>query len=187
MLFTDVYQRYQGSDGYKNTGCYNLRCRPGFVQLSKRVVPDMPLPPSDYKGPQYYMEIVVLRDQKTGNWWLNIQNEWIGYWPKTIFTSLASGATLLEWGGEIFTPTTGVHTATEMGSGHFPSEGGDGISASFNKLIYVDQTYKVWTPATVTTAASRPKCYNIGVAGNVGAKRGYTFFFGGPGRNAYCP
>ncbi|XP_049931845.1 uncharacterized protein LOC116247428 [Nymphaea colorata] len=163
-------------DAYAKTGCYNLKC-PGFVQVSRRLAPGAVLPVSAFKGRQ---------DPKTANWWLGINDEWIGYWPRTIFTTLASGATFLEWGGEIINGGRTGHTTTDVGSGHFPSQGLDGVSDSFNNLQYVDQNYKVMKPTTVSAFASRPKCYNLKVLGDVGGNRGYTFFFGGTGRNANC-
>ncbi|KAF3775087.1 hypothetical protein EJ110_NYTH51382 [Nymphaea thermarum] len=173
------------SDGYTKTGCYNLDC-PGFIQVSRKLAPGAVLPVSTSKGRQVYMKILVYRDPKTAHWWLRIGDEWIGYWPRTIFTTLASGATRLEWGGEIINEGRTGHTTTDMGSGHFPSEGLDGVSASFNTLLYVDQNDKVMKPTSVSELVSRPKCYNLKVLGDAGGNRGYTFFFGGPGRNADC-
>ncbi|KAF3775086.1 hypothetical protein EJ110_NYTH51365 [Nymphaea thermarum] len=166
---------YWTSDGYKKTGCYNLNC-PGFVQVSRKLAPGVVLPASTYKGSQLYMKFFVYRDPKTAHWWLRIGEEWVGYWPRTIFTTLASGATFLEWGGEIINGGTTVHTTTDMGSGHFPSKGSDGVSASFNSLLYVDQNYKVMKPTSVSAIVSRPKCYGLKVFGDVGGNRGYTFF-----------
>jgi hypothetical protein len=62
--------------------------------------------------------------QNKGNWWLRVQDQLLGYWPHLIYTNLASSATGVSWGGEIYNKGEGGHhTLTQMGSGHFPSEG----------------------------------------------------------------
>ncbi|KAH0884525.1 hypothetical protein HID58_060621 [Brassica napus] len=154
-------------DNYQNTGCYNLICS-GFVQINKRLTPGYLLTPiSTYNGPQFKFTVQIWKDPKTGNWWLQLNDqELIGYWPKELFTNLAGeGASTIEWGGEVVnTKKDGQHTTTEMGSGHFPSEG-------FGKA----------NPVGVQTLVSRPTCYDI--------KTGYDklyevfFYYGGPGRN----
>ncbi|CAH2042850.1 unnamed protein product, partial [Thlaspi arvense] len=63
-------------------------------------------------------------DKSSGNWWLEVQGEAIGYWPESIFTALADSARLVEWGGEIYDAKLNVHhKTTQMGSGHFLYEG----------------------------------------------------------------
>uniref|UniRef100_M4DDF0 Neprosin PEP catalytic domain-containing protein n=1 Tax=Brassica campestris TaxID=3711 RepID=M4DDF0_BRACM len=125
-------------------------------------------------------------DPKTGNWWLQLnEQELIGYWPKELFTNLADeGASTIEWGGEVVnTKKDGQHTTTEMGSGHFPSEG-FGKASSFALIKIIDMNNGIIDPVGVQTLVSRPTCYDI--------KTGYDklygvfFYYGGPGRNPEC-
>ncbi|KAJ0254847.1 hypothetical protein HA466_0096940 [Hirschfeldia incana] len=102
-------------------------------------------------------------DPKTGNWWLQLnEKELIGYWPKELFTSLADeGASTIEWGGEVVnTKKDGQHTTTEMGSGHFPSEG-FGKASSFDVIKIIDMNDGIIDPVGVQTLVSRPTCYDL--------------------------
>ncbi|KAL0668479.1 hypothetical protein Bca4012_031183 [Brassica carinata] len=102
-------------------------------------------------------------DPKTGNWWLQLNDqELIGYWPKEIFTNLADeGASVIEWGGEVVNKKKdGQHTTTEMGSGHFPSEG-FGKASSFEVIKIIDMNNGLIDPVKVKTLVSRPACYDI--------------------------
>ncbi|KAK6263127.1 hypothetical protein QUC31_008943 [Theobroma cacao] len=43
-------------------------------------------------------------DPKSGNWWLSFgDDDQIGYWPSSLFSSLSSSATEIAWGGAVFT------------------------------------------------------------------------------------
>ncbi|KAJ4905010.1 hypothetical protein Rs2_18961 [Raphanus sativus] len=178
---------YWTSDNYQNTGCYNLIC-PGFVQINKRLTPGYLLTPiSTYNGPQFKFTIQIWKDPKTGNWWLQLnEKELIGYWPKELFTNLADeGASTIEWGGEVVnTKKDGQHTTTEMGSGHFPSEG-FGKASSFDVIKVIDMNDGIVDPVGVKTLATRPTCYDL----KTGYDKQYEvfFYYGGPGRNPQCP
>ncbi|KAK1285924.1 hypothetical protein QJS10_CPB20g00470 [Acorus calamus] len=116
------------ADGYVNTGCYNLKC-PGFVQVNHAIALGGTVTPiSVFDGPQYKMTVSIFKDANTGNWWLQVEDDAIGYWPSSLVPGIADGAEMVQYGGEIFDVATEVgtavaHTTTEMGSGHFPSEG----------------------------------------------------------------
>ncbi|KAF8085825.1 hypothetical protein N665_0645s0004 [Sinapis alba] len=178
---------YWTNDNYQNTGCYNLMCS-GFVQINKRLTPGYLLTPiSTYNGPQVKFTVQVWKDPKTGNWWLQLnEKELIGYWPKELFTNLADeGASTIEWGGEVVnTKKNGQHTTTEMGSGHFPSEG-FGKASSFEVIKIIDMNDGIIDPVGVQTLVSRPTCYDL----KTGYDKQYKvfFYYGGPGRNPECP
>ncbi|GJS55969.1 RNA-directed DNA polymerase, eukaryota [Tanacetum coccineum] len=91
-------------DGYRS-GCYNLEC-PGFVQTSSRAS----------------VGAAFSKDPKSGNWWLKVGSEDVGYWPQTLFTNLRDHATTIEY-GEVYSENSGKHMPTPMGSGHLPDEG----------------------------------------------------------------
>ncbi|KAK2654521.1 hypothetical protein Ddye_014377 [Dipteronia dyeriana] len=125
------------SDGYQNTGCYNLQC-PGFVQIDKGLaLGGLMEPVSSYNGSQFEILLIVKRDQVSGNWWLTIQDKIIGYWPGSLFTGLADMSTEIIWGGVVLNSNVGGHhTATQMGSGHFPGEGIGNASYNRNMGLY---------------------------------------------------
>ncbi|KAL1210808.1 Protein neprosin [Cardamine amara subsp. amara] len=177
---------YWTSDGYQKTGCYNL-CS-GFVQTNNQYsVGASYTSASQYDGGQLDLNILVWKDQKTGNWWLKInENDVMGYWPGSLFNSLGDGATKVEWGGEIYTHSGVRHTTTDMGSGHFAEEGYK--KASYIKNIkVVDGTNNLREPEGLYSSAdNNGNCYNV-KAGDAGTTFGVHFFFGGPGQNVKCP
>ncbi|XP_058073991.1 protein neprosin-like [Magnolia sinica] len=190
LLFGDDKTRlftYWTGDGFNRTGCFNVLC-PGFVQVSKNVVLGADITPlSTYNGTQYIIDLMVYKDPKNGNWWLVYGNEPVGYWPTPLFKNLKE-ATLIEWGGEVLnTAMGGIHTTTQMGSGHFPYEG-PGKSSYFRNILTVDQTNIFRAPDWVVPFSDKPQCYNVRYDGSkIGKDMGYFFFFGGPGEGADCP
>ncbi|RWR72566.1 NEP-interacting protein 1 [Cinnamomum micranthum f. kanehirae] len=75
-------------------------------------------------------------DKATSNWWLVVNNESVGYWPSSLFQSMADHADYVQWGGQVFNMAPGgSHTSTQMGSGHFPNEG-FGKAAFFDKCVF---------------------------------------------------
>ncbi|KFK28897.1 hypothetical protein AALP_AA7G062300, partial [Arabis alpina] len=112
---------YWTVDGFIKTGCYNTLC-PGYIQVSTKI----PLgflfqPVSTYGGQQYEVGISIYQDDITGDWWLMVFDELVGYWPKSLFTEqgISQGANLASWGGEVYSPVK--EKSPSMGSGHFPS------------------------------------------------------------------
>ncbi|BBG98888.1 Protein of Unknown Function D [Prunus dulcis] len=183
LLFT-----FWTGDGYQSTGCYNLEC-PGFVQTSKKFALGVPISPiSGYNGKQYDTFISIYKNTNSGHWWLQVQNEAIGYWPDTILPNLRGSAELVSWGGEIYdSQAEGHHTSTQMGSGHFPDEG-FGKASYVRNLQYMDDssplTFK--DPAGLLTSVTKPSCYNLIVKDKT-PDMGTHFYYGGPGFSATCP
>ncbi|XP_058784510.1 protein neprosin-like [Vicia villosa] len=69
------------SDGFKNTGCYNMLCQ-GFVQTNTLYYLGSEIPrTSVYDGETYEMEISLARDPESKNWFLAIATTIIGYFP----------------------------------------------------------------------------------------------------------
>ncbi|KAG2326152.1 hypothetical protein Bca52824_008880 [Brassica carinata] len=164
------------ADGYQNTGCYNTDC-PGFVQKSRLItVGGTYTTVSEYNGNQYVLPMLIWKDN--GNWWLRIGEELVGYWPGELFNSIGSGATIVQWGGEIVNlETDGQHTTTDMGSGHFAEEGFRKASY-FRSLMTVDGTNTLREPQGVYPIITNDNCYNI-KAGQAGTTWGVNFFYDG--------
>ena len=92
---------------------------------------------------------------------------------------------MVQFGGEIFNARpTGSHTATEMGSGHFPGEGFD-RAAYFRNLQVVDWDNSIIGASNLKLLADHPGCYDI--QGGFNSHWGTHLYYGGPGRNVNCP
>ncbi|KAL0921669.1 hypothetical protein M5K25_008766 [Dendrobium thyrsiflorum] len=176
---------YWTSDSYQATGCYNLLCS-GFIQISSEIAMGASIyPVSQYDGSQYDISILVWKDPKEGNWWMQFGSDYVmGYWPSFLFSYLADSASTVEWGGEVInSEPDGQHTATHMGSGHFPEEG-FGKASYFKKLQIVDESNNLRSPKWISTFTEQSNCYDI--QSNNNGDWGSYFYFGGPGRNPNC-
>ncbi|PON75647.1 hypothetical protein TorRG33x02_244960 [Trema orientale] len=178
---------YWTADNYKITGCYNLEC-PGFVQVNGQHALGASVEPvSSYDGDQFDVVITVFKNKESGHWWLQIQDQAIGYWPDSIFTTIKDGAEIISWGGEIINNgLEGHHTRTQMGSGHFPSEGYK-KAAFFRNIQYVDDAGIFKDPEYLIPYASKPSCYSFEVGEDTSTDKGTFFYFGGPGYSESCP
>ncbi|MQL85519.1 hypothetical protein Taro_018039 [Colocasia esculenta] len=176
---------YWTTDAYQATGCYNLLCS-GFVQTNNKIAIGAAISPiSTYKGGQFDISILVWKDPKHGNWWLEFGSGMlVGYWPSFLFSHLAQHASMVQFGGEVVNNrAAGVHTGTQMGSGHFAGEG-FGRASYFRNLQVVDWDNSLVPPAGLRVLADHPNCYDI--QGGVNSVWGSYFYYGGPGRNVRC-
>ncbi|KAL8052646.1 hypothetical protein ABFX02_05G018700 [Erythranthe guttata] len=177
---------YWTSDAYQTTGCYNLLCS-GFVQTNSRIAIGAAISPiSSYNGGQFDISLLVWKDPKHGNWWLEFGNGiLVGYWPSFLFTHLRDRATMVQFGGEtVNSRTSGAHTSTQMGSGHFAGQG-FGKASYFRNLQVVDWDNSLIPLSNLRVLADHPKCYDI--RGGINRVWGNYFYYGGPGRNSRCP
>ncbi|CAM0908975.1 unnamed protein product [Alopecurus aequalis] len=175
---------YWTSDAYNKTGCYNLLCS-GFVQTNNQfaIGATIPIMISTYGGPQYDLDILVWKDQKGGNWWLQVGGNNVGYWPSSIFSYLADSASSIKWGGEVFSPPGDGQTSTHMGSGHFPEEG-LGMTSYIKNIQVVDSSNSLIPPSEMQLINVDANCYNVenGTNGDMGT----YIYYGGPGKNPKC-
>jgi hypothetical protein len=110
----------------------------------------------------------------------------LGYWPAEVFLLLNHHPQSIEWGGEVYSTKLGgvrPHTSTGMGSGDYAHIfGGSGVARNIRVL---DGGTLIKYPDYVYPYADEYDCYNYKYY------TAYTddppFFFGGPGRNPYCP
>ncbi|KAK1312372.1 hypothetical protein QJS10_CPA07g00935 [Acorus calamus] len=179
------------SDAYRSTGCYNLKCS-GFVQVTREYSLGGTISPvSEYGGHQFRLAVNIFQDVENGNWWLQLQNYLIGYWPGSLDPGFAGGAEVVQYGGEVVDDVAargikGPHTTTEMGSGHFSGEG-EGKAGAFSKLQVIDKDQSGYkSPQDVTTFVRQPNCYDLSLMKTT-SNWGVYFFYGGPGRNQNCP
>ncbi|KAL8157060.1 protein neprosin-like [Apium graveolens] len=188
-LYGDNYPRfftYWTTDAYQATGCYNLLCS-GFVQTNNRIAIGAAISPrSSYHGGQFDISILVWKDPKHGNWWLEFGSGiLVGYWPAFLFSHLRNHATMVQYGGEVVNSrSSGYHTPTQMGSGHFAWEG-FGKASYFRNLQVVDWDNNLLPLPNLKVLADHPDCYDI--RGGINHVWGNYFYYGGPGRNSRCP
>ncbi|OWM90514.1 hypothetical protein CDL15_Pgr014817 [Punica granatum] len=177
---------YWTTDAYQTTGCYNLFCS-GFVQTNRRIAIGAAISPrSSYNGRQFDISVMIWKDPKHGHWWLQFGSGLlVGYWPAFIFSHLRNHANMIQFGGEIVNfRSRGIHTATQMGSGHFSGEGFRKASY-FRNLQVVDWDNNLIPPQNLRLLADHPNCYDIRQGRN--SVWGMYFYYGGPGRNVRCP
>ena len=96
-----------------NPKCYNSGCA-GWVQYSGSYYPGMPIS-VDNIGTSYMIEYW------SGNWWVWYKNQWIGYYPGTIWGSSTdfTYAVIPWYYGEV--ANSASRTTTDMGNGLFAS------------------------------------------------------------------
>ncbi|KAK2365876.1 hypothetical protein QL285_079319 [Trifolium repens] len=175
---------YWTKDSYKSTGCYDLTC-PGFVQTSNVITLGAALVPvSTDSGPQTGFTVGIYLDE-LGHWWLKLANHnisiAIGYWPAELFASLQRSASVVQWGGQVFSSQIKFrtpHTKTEMGSGHL-ADGGYGHSCFINSLRVKDYSQMLKYPESTNVATQEPNCYTF--FNDVKDGQEPAFYFGGPG------
>ncbi|KAI3956860.1 hypothetical protein MKX01_000894 [Papaver californicum] len=177
---------YWTNDNSKTTGCYNLLC-PGFVHVHKTIPVGAILDPASwYGGAQYDVVIAIFKDENRGDWWVKLNNEYIGYWPKDIFTKLAEGATAIQMGGKVINSWPGgFHTKTQMGNGAFPSEG-YGRSTYISNIEIIDENSTFRKPDKMVTYFNNQQCYYSQIAEDKESSLGTYFLFGGPGMVSDC-
>ncbi|KAI3452695.1 hypothetical protein Pfo_009359 [Paulownia fortunei] len=138
-LYGDNYPRfftYWTSDAYQATGCYNLLCS-GFVQTNNRIAIGAAISPtSSYNGGQFDISLLVWKDPKHGNWWLEFGNGvLVGYWPSFLFTHLRDRASMVQFGGEIV-------NSRSSGSIHQPKWGVGILQEKGLEKHLIFETYK---------------------------------------------
>ncbi|KAJ6839597.1 uncharacterized protein M6B38_314350 [Iris pallida] len=177
---------YWTSDAYQATGCYNLLCS-GFIQVNSEVAMGASIfPVSGYGGSQYDISILIWKDPKEGNWWMQFGKDYVlGYWPSFLFSYLTDSASMIEWGGEVVNSQEGgEHTSTQMGSGHFPEEGFSKASY-FRNIQVVDESNNLRSPKDLGTFTEQSNCYDVQTGSN--SDWGSYIYFGGPGKSSNCP
>ncbi|KAJ0666576.1 putative neprosin [Helianthus annuus] len=188
-LYGDNYPRfftYWTTDAYQATGCYNLLCS-GFVQTNNRIAIGAAISPtSSYNGGQFDISLLIWKDPKHGNWWLEFgSGVLVGYWPASLFTHLRDHASMVQFGGEIVnSQASGSHTSTQMGSGHFAGEG-FGKASYFRNMQVVDWDNSLIPLSNLKVVADNPNCYDI--RGGINNVWGNYIYYGGPGKNPRCP
>nr|GMC55440.1 carboxyl-terminal peptidase [Ipomoea batatas] len=193
-LFGDSWPRlfsYWTTDASRSTGCFNLFC-PGYVHTSPSVAIGARITTlSTYGGVQHDGYYEIRQDMDNERWVLRFPsaNNEIGYWPMSLFTHLNKApATKLEYGGTVRNKkTNGVHTGTQMGSGHFAEEGFGKAAHISNIKMADDSNFGIpYSAGLLQTSAKSSNCYNVQFTPN-DKRWGSFIYYGGPGKNNNCP
>ena len=184
-LFTYA-TRYVGG---KPSGCFNGSCG-DFVQVSTTIRPGNTVGSVSVSGGQQYeLEVYWVKDFNGGDWWLRVQGEWVGYYPRTLFVAMANYATSYAFGGTVTnTVVNGRHTTADMGSGAFPSAWYTRAAYQRNlgwwNVVDAASRNMALQPATALTVVQTDvKCYAITYGLN-DAAWGTYIYFGGTGYDA---
>ncbi|XP_058753263.1 protein neprosin-like, partial [Vicia villosa] len=167
------------SDSFVKTGCYNYLCR-GFVQTNRQYHIGAAVPKTSvYGGDIVDMPITIVQDQRTKNWWININGQAIGYYPQALFNNLKT-ANQVGWGGA--TIAIGA-PSPQMGSGSFPDRNYE-HTCYFRNIGYQNQTNSVYQGPDEYSARvfhDVPQCFGVAYYGQERNPYGYSLQFGGPG------
>ena len=150
--------------------CYN-GC--GYVQYSNTFRPGQVVAGN---GVSYLYAIEYYQ----GNWWLYSQNQWLGYFPESLWSSKHVKFTqtgLVQWFGEI---SSEGGTRTQMGDGIFGTKTGSATITNAALLTSPTTT----KPAHLSITDTNPTCYNHRAISTTPAPPPGTnnsFAYGGPG------
>ncbi|KAL8234494.1 hypothetical protein R6Q59_020594 [Mikania micrantha] len=185
IVYNDAKTRlfvYWTVDGMRNTGCFDLTC-PGFVQTSSDILLGGDI--GSYYGSE--ITIQISKDPKTNNWWFRYNDKEVGYWPGDIFQLMKYQSTLVQWGGEVYSPKVGTHphTQTAMANGHFS----DFIfrnSGTITGMLIESNSNPLKHPETLYVSSDEWDCYNAYLLDRRVPEP--VFLYGGPGgrRNPRC-
>ncbi|XP_026377666.1 uncharacterized protein LOC113271959 [Papaver somniferum] len=174
---------YWTTDGYMSSGCYNLICN-GFVQTTSNISLGCSFSEvSTFNSSQKDAPFSIHKDESSGNWWVQVQGTPVGYYSSSLFTKLSKTTTTIQITNK---QNRGQHTSTQMGSGHFPCEGGLKTSSYFNWVQVVDEDNMIKDPENITKWVTNPTCYDLEIDDDHYETNGYGFYFGGPGYNGKC-
>jgi hypothetical protein len=141
----------------------------GWQQVSGTYYPGQNIGAS--VGKQVYVGYVYYQ----GNWWAWFDDQWMGYFPGSIWNGAFAKTARIQWFGEVAS-LNGIPPQTQMGSGQFPSAP---ASASMSTLCDVDAVAWVcWyrDQQVLASTPPNPVDYDIQHTG-FGAVR-----YGGPGQ-----
>ena len=120
-----------------------------------------------------------MQDGLSGHWWLKVDHQNIGYWPKHIFTLLTNDARYFEFGGEVYRNIN--KPCPPMGNGRFPSRELKETSF-FTEMQYVTPVYSIRDidPLPMAKYISY-KGYDLKIWKNQGGDYHNFITYGGPG------
>lgn len=183
MLFVYYTTTGYASEG-DGAGGYN-QVQVGYVQTSNTIFPGISLisPTSSDGGSQYDIEYLTMKDGNN-DWWIRVNGEWIGRYPKSLFHSsgLQDQADMYQWYGEIYDGNAPSPTSTDLGSGQLPSAGWTHAAYFRNVARFTNNSGSNAFDATGAGNEQDAACYATDTPSTSGDPTWQNWaFFGGPG------
>jgi hypothetical protein len=175
-----------------NIGGYN-RDVLGWVQHSRTTFPGALIQPNSVTGGSQRVLFIKYRLWQ-GNWWFRVGNEWIGFYPASLFSEagLRDKADAIFFYGEVADSTAHLgKSRTDMGSGRWANERWPFAGYAHNLRVQ-DQASGHLVDYDTTTGwenESDPSLYTLETHIKSGTSWGSYFWFGGPGAipSGDCP
>jgi hypothetical protein len=173
-------------EGGDNIGGYNTQVKGWVPKPGSRIKAGMSFAnwKSSTDGDQYELQVRV--QLYAGNWWVMVDNEWIGHYPGTLFSTsgIRNSASRIGRYGEVFDASAPSATSTDMGSGEF-ALAGFSKAAYFRNLIFQTSSGWFWIGLTGSSdiVITDSDCYDMDLINppiNDDWQNG--FYYGGPGK-----
>ncbi|KAK9748804.1 hypothetical protein RND81_02G082200 [Saponaria officinalis] len=126
---------------------------------------------------QNHLELSILKDDRSGWWFIIANGTIVGFWQGHYFSSLNTQATTVRFGGETYTPAGG-DSSPPMGSGVF-KPGWPSLTSYMEDVRINPNIGAGFAPENPQTIETR--CYYVADVGNTKWFQGLGFFFGGKG------
>jgi hypothetical protein len=192
---------YFTTNGYSgdgdNIGGYNT-IHKGWVQHDAKYYPGMTFSPLSVVDGQQY-EITIRYQLYQGNWWLNVQGVWVGYYPGSLFAKVQTGSSTpvttntlgdhadsVGFWGEIYDPDYNPPT-TQMGSGQFASTSFGWSAYMHNLQVQVDSAGTLQPYQGGPGSASNVSLYTIDAEFSNTVGWDSYCYVGGPGAFSALP
>jgi Neprosin len=171
--------------GADNVGGYNLEFD-GWVQYDQDIYPGALITGSSIRGGRQGV-IGIKYQWYQGNWWLQVQGRWLGYYPtslfmgnRSVFATLGDNAEFLGFWGEVGTIVNPNQTTTQMGSGQYAESGWQQACYQSNLRMQTDRDGTM-APFNGSPQVDEPRLYDMQPHMNSGTSWGSYFWAGGPG------
>lgn len=183
-LFTYYTTNGYGS-GADNVGGYNLEFD-GWVQYDPNIYPGALITPASTRGGAQAV-IGIKYQWYEGNWWLQVQGRWLGYYPtslfmgnQSVFATLGDNAEWLGFWGEVGTVVNPNQTTSQMGSGQYAEAGWQQACYQRNLRMQANRYGRMVT-FNGSPQVDEPRLYDMQPHMNSGTSWGSYFWAGGPG------
>lgn len=123
------------------------------------------------------------QEGSTGKWWLLGHDMSIGYWPKELFNHLASGASIVRYGGTS-RASANEDVSPPIGGGSLPIRHYDYRVGFFGLIKIVDSNFDVVDidrSEMKKNVDTKTSCYDLDYRGYESLLSGHGFTYGGPG------
>jgi hypothetical protein len=173
-----LYSWYVGDDNHDGNYCYNYDCG-AFVQYDGSLFLGVPLSPVSVPGGAQG-EVTIQWEWSGGNWWLQVNGTWVGYYPGGVFVGdMATHADIVQ----VSAQADGKGYLPQVGSGYWGTYGYP-YAAYQRQIWYYDGAYNAYW----ATGLSYPPNNNCpaststyGPYFDTVGDWGVYFYFGGPG------